>query len=256
MQVADPSKLDPAPRQRVFIGDVHGCADELEDLIAALEVCAEQHEIWFVGDLVNGGPHSAAVVRRAMALGASAVLGNHDLHALSRAAGVRSPRPRDTLDELLAAEDSDVLLGWLSACPLLRTWPDVVLVHAGLSPAWSLQAMERSLGTLPRARLDPMADADVDFATSARLCDAEGRRPASDENAGSGYAPWHHWYGGDRTVVFGHWARQGLLVRDRLRGLDSGCVYGGRLTAWIAEQDVIVSVPAHRTYVTPGRPPP
>lgn len=241
-QEAFPQTDTVAPRQRVFIGDVHGCADELEDLLELIDVYPQRHELWFVGDLVNGGPHSASVVRRAMSLGADAVLGNHDLHALACATGERQVRPRDNLAELLEAADRDVLLAWLRARPLLHTWPDIVLVHAGLHPHWrDLDAMA--------AR--PYTADEADFATRVRHCDEAGGRPAKADDLGVApppFAPWDHWYGGDRTVVFGHWARRGLVVQSRLRGLDTSCVYGGRLTAWIAEEDRLVSVAARRAY--------
>lgn len=233
------------PRQRVFIGDVHGCADELEELLELIDVYPQRHEVWFVGDLVNGGPRSAAVVRRAMSLGAGAVSGNHDLHALACAAGSRAARPRDNLVDLLAADDRTTLLQWLRSQPMLRLWPDIVLVHAGLHPGWhDLEAL--SIGQ--------PAETDIDFATHVRHCDIEGNRAPKQVDASleasPPYAPWFEWYRGARTVVFGHWARRGLVMQERLRGLDTGCVYGGRLSAWIAEEDRLVSVPARRQYVS------
>lgn len=249
MQERDRHADSPSDRSRIFVGDVHGCADELDDLLSAIDHDPQRHELWFVGDLVNRGPHSARVVRRVMALAAGTVLGNHDLHALACAAGARGPRPGDTLEDLLDADDREQLLAWLRARPLLKLWPDVALVHAGLHPHWH---------DLERVAAQPggLAAAEVELVTRVRTCTPDGQRPAPGDtgtSAASGpFAPWYQWYRGRRTVVFGHWAQAGLVVQERLRGLDTGCVYGGRLTAWIAERDRIVSVPARRTYVTPA----
>lgn len=235
-----------APRRaRVFIGDVHGCVEELDALLDSFDHDPALHDVWFVGDLVNRGPHSAAAVRRAMSLRAGAVIGNHDLHALACAKGVRRLRPHDNLADLLDAADSDTLLDWLRTRPPLMVWPDVALVHAGLHPGWDdLQHVA--------SHLDSLTEEEVDFVTRVRACGPDGRRPAKLRNGAETmappFAPWFDWYRGPRTVVFGHWAQRGLVVQERLRGLDTGCVYGGRLTAWIAEEDRLVSVPARRIY--------
>lgn len=238
-------------RKRLFIGDVHGCADELEELLARCEYDPERHRVWFVGDLVNRGPDSLRVLRKAREIGAGAVLGNHDLHAIARWRGLRQERPRDTLEELFAAPDAGELLDWLSILPPLVTWDDIVMVHAGLHPAWPSpeEAANRIAAQLAGSR-DPFAVSDLEWAVSVRNCASDGSRPDSDDGtpASGRYRPWDAWYDGARMVVFGHWSQRGKVVGERVRGLDTGCVWGGELTAWIAEENRFVSVPAHHPY--------
>lgn len=234
-------------RRRIFVGDVQGCRTELERLLEALRFDPAADELQPVGDLVNRGPDSAGVLRLLRALGAGGVLGNHDVHLLRVAHGSRAWRARDTAQDVLAAPDAAELLAWLAARPLLRAFDDVLLVHAGISPAW--KEPERVLAGLDPLRDDPA----LSFAVSARTCDERGARPASDwPEAGPPFRPWHEFWaeraGETRTVVFGHWARAGLVLRPRVRGLDTGCVWGGRLTAWIAGEDRIVQVDAARAY--------
>lgn len=215
------------------------------------------------GDFVNRGPDSAGVLRLLASLRRSdgtevcgGVLGNHDVHLLRVARGIRRAGKRDTLDELLAAGDRDELLAWLARRPFVRSWSDVLLVHAGLNPCWKDPV--RVL-----AALDPLSDGgagaenpDLAFAVTARHCTREGARPERDwPEPGPPYRPWYEFWpwssdaaGESRTVVFGHWARAGLIVRPQVRGLDTGCVWGGKLSAWIAEDDRIVQVDARRAY--------
>jgi len=233
--------------RRVFVGDVQGCRVELERLLEAVRFDPASDELQPVGDFVNRGPDSLGVLRLCRELGAGGVLGNHDLHALAAADGRREPRPRDTLAQLLEAPDASELLAWLAARPFVRAWPDVLLVHAGLHPRW--QDPEAEL-----AGADPHSPSDAArFAVSVRTCDEDGNRPASDDvDPGPPYRPWfeHPRAGavGERTVVFGHWSMRGLVAEPGLRGLDTGCVWGRELTAWIAEEDRLVRVPAERAY--------
>ena len=175
------------------------------------------------------------------------MLGNHDLHLLRVAQGVRRLRARDTLQAVLDAPDREALLAWLAEKPFVKRWDDVWLVHGGFDPRWT--DPEREL-----ARLDPLAsDPRSDFATRVRFCTADGQRPERDDPPPMlPYRPWFEHWGAlvkdQRTVVFGHWAQKGLVFAPGLRGLDTGCVWGGRLTAWIAEEDRFESVPARRSY--------
>ncbi len=238
-------------RKRVFVGDVQGCADELEDLLRALDFEPARHELWFAGDLVNRGPKSLEALRRARELGEGSVLGNHDLHLLRVAVGVRETRDGDTFDDVLAAPDREELLAWLRVQPLVRQWDDVVLVHAGLHPRWTdpravAAPLEASIasGEIPR-------DPDLDFLVSVRHCTVDGERPRDDRAPGPGFEPWDHHYRGDRIAVCGHWAARGLVLTERMRAIDTGCVWGGMLTAWVAEDDRVVSVPAREIYREP-----
>jgi bis(5'-nucleosyl)-tetraphosphatase (symmetrical) len=242
---------DPGRRCRIFIGDVHGCADELEDLLECLDFRPDRHELWFAGDLANRGPHALRALRRVREVATGVVLGNHDLHLLGVAAGDRELREADTIAPILSAPDCEELLAWLRRQPLLVEWDDVVLVHAGLHPRWHdpgkvAASLQREVA---RGQI-PWKDEDLAFLTRARECDATGRRPEGDDVAGD-WQPWHSFYAGTRTVVWGHWAAFGLVNLPRLRGLDSGCVWGGALSAWRVDEDEIVSVPARRVYLRP-----
>lgn len=238
-------------RRRIFVGDVQGCREELEDLLELLRYDPAGDELHPVGDLVNRGPDSAGVLRLLRGLGAGGVLGNHDLHALRVAAGTREAGRRDTLEGLLAADDRPELLAWLAERPLARGFEDLVCVHAGIHPAW-----RDPVAAL--AGIDPLLpDQRADFATRVRYCASDGTRPEQDwPEPGPPFVPWYrHWQAREdetRTVVFGHWARAGLVVEARVRGLDTGCVWGRRLTAWIAEEDRLVDVPARRAWAAIG----
>lgn len=234
--------------RRIFIGDIQGCRAELERLLEATGFDPAQDELHPVGDLVNRGPDSAGVLRLLSTLPTGGVLGNHDVHLLRVAAGRRTLREDDTLAELLAAPDRDDLLTWLRARPFVRKWDDVWVVHAALHPSWSDPEAELR-------GLDPLVQHPaIDFATRARYAKPSGERPRADwPPPQAPYAPWfEHWFesrvGDHRTVVYGHWARMDLVLRPRLRGLDSGCVWGGHLSAWIAEEDRIVQVKAAKAY--------
>lgn len=200
--------------RRIFVGDIQGCREPLERLLAAVAFVPGRDRLLPVGDLVNKGPDSPGTLALLIRLGAEPVLGNHDLHWLKKARGVDAAQHE-----------------WLAAQPPVRVFEDVIMVHAGLHPHWD------------EARLAQLSPADVDYAVNVRYCDAEGRQPAEDwPPPGPPFRPWDDFYTGRKRVVFGHWARRGLVVRPQCVGLDSGCVYGGKLSAWIAEQDRIVQV--------------
>lgn len=229
--------------RRIFVGDVQGCGAQLEVLLGELQL-GSGDRLYCVGDLVNRGPDSLGVLRRLRDLDAHIVLGNHDLHLLRIAAGSKSVPKAHPLDVVLRAPDRDVLLDWLLAQPVMRVEHDLVVVHAGVHPAWTdIAAIAPMLNAAVRGHGLRRLDRNVDFATNVRYCDATGRRPPSDEPPPAApFFPWDHFYRGTRTVVFGHWARRGLVMQPCLRGLDTGCVYGGALTAWIAEEDRLVQV--------------
>lgn len=234
-------------KRRIFVGDIQGCRAELAELLRKVAFDPARDELHPCGDFVNRGPDSAGVLRLCRELGAGGVLGNHDLHALHAARGERTPSARDTLDDLLAAPDREELLAWLAARPFVRAWDDVVLVHAAIHPRWKDPALQLASSTANHE------SADTAFAVSARYCDAAGTRPKHDWPAPPApFRPWYEFWqeraGEARTAVFGHWARAGLVQRVRVRGLDTGCVWGGKLTAWIAETDEIVQVNAQRAW--------
>lgn len=247
------------------IGDVHGCFKTLQKLLRKIQHDPKHDRLWFVGDLVNRGPRSLAVLRWAAEQGDRivAVLGNHDLHLLGRAAHVSAPKRRDSLAEVLEAPDRDDLLGWLRRRPLLHREGDHLLVHAGLFPAWTPELAEELARETEAAlqadgpgelvasndrrhderwdeRLTPEGRVRVALAGFARIrtVDEGGRMCSSfsgpPEQAPEGCRPWFadpDRRSRDITVVFGHWAALGLWTEDGLAGLDTGCAWGRELTA-------------------------
>jgi bis(5'-nucleosyl)-tetraphosphatase (symmetrical) len=239
--------MNPRRSRRIFVGDVQGCCEELRRLLDRLRFDPAEDELHGVGDLVNRGPDSAGVLRLMREVSAGGVLGNHDLHLLRVAAGRITEKPSDTIADVLTAPDREELLAWLAARPLIRTWPDVILVHAGLHPKWR----DPEVALAGRGPLD--RDPYVEFVTHVRYCTPEGSRPRSDRPApGPPFAPWFHFHPASpserRIVVFGHWSARGLVFAPLLRGLDTGCVWGGSLTAWIAEEDRFFEVAASGTH--------
>lgn len=267
-----------APRtldRHVVIGDLQGCREEFELLLERLRFDPSRDQLLLLGDLVNRGPDSLGCLRLARQLAAASVLGNHDLHLLRSAAGYRKLRTEDTLTELLEAPDLESLLDWLASQPPLRLIPGAVLVHAALPPDSSLEAAPAGWLSISdshapfRPRLAALeAVPQLALLTRARLLDRTGQEPGPDwrptaptwpgdkQRPTAGFAPWYRWFDperwGGRRAVFGHWAMQGLVREPQAIGLDTGCVWGGGLTAWIAEEDRLVSVPARQAYVQAG----
>jgi diadenosine tetraphosphatase ApaH/serine/threonine PP2A family protein phosphatase len=216
-------------RRTLFIGDVHGCAEELD---ALLEKCAWRPEdrVVLVGDLVAKGPDSAGVVRRAREGGMLAVRGNHDAHVLRWRAG-QSPAGRKLKPEHEQVLDTLSPEDWryLEEQPLYRRFPElnVVVVHGGLVPGVRLEEQE------------------ADLLLNLRSLKADGT-PSKKVDAGVAWAS--RWPGPER-VIFGHDAIRGLQRHPYAVGLDTGCVYGGRLTAYLLPEGTFCSVPAKRAYM-------
>jgi bis(5'-nucleosyl)-tetraphosphatase (symmetrical) len=259
------------------IGDVQGCFHTLERLLSRLRFESGRDRLWLTGDLVNRGPRSLAVLRWARGFRGRlvAVLGNHDLHLLGRALGVRRKKRGDTLDEVLEAPDRDELVAWLRRRPLLHREDGHIVVHAGLQPAWTpavaaeqareLEAVLQGpgagelLGELSRRRLprwgehlsgrDRRAVALQTFALM-RTCRSDGRLchdySGPPEGAPPGCVPWFDIpdrRSQDVTVVCGHWAALGYRRAPGLVALDSGCVWGGTLSAIRLEDDTLFQEP-------------
>ena len=262
------------------IGDVQGCMDELEALLGVCAFDARRDRLWFVGDLVNRGPASLEVLRfvKSLGEGATVVLGNHDLHLLCVAEGFAKTRPDDTLEAVLGASDRDVLLEWLRTRQLMHVHADFVLVHAGLLPHWTVvRALElarevetalrgpgyRDLlahlyGSEPEEWSDALEGADrirviVNAMTRMRFCTDGGKmefRAKGDlEAAPPGYRAWFdvpHRQSVNATVVCGHWSALGLRIENELIALDTGCIWGGALSAVRLEDRRVFQVPGPR----------
>ena len=247
------------------IGDIQGCCAELQSLLEKISFEPAQDRLWLVGDLVNRGAGSLEVLRLVKSLGDAAitVLGNHDLHLLAVAAGVAELHRTDTLDEVLAAPDRDELMGWLRNQRLLYAENGYVLVHAGLLPGWTvaqarqlaheaeaelrgdnhIEFLERMYGNSPHAWRDDLSGYKrlrviVNAFTRMRICTPQGemefRFKGEVHKIPAGYLPWYE--GPDRrsaeaTMVFGHWSALGLKVEQKVIALDTGCLWGGPMTA-------------------------
>jgi hypothetical protein len=225
-------------RPILFIGDIQGCSTELADLLQAAGFDPARHLLLPLGDTINRGPDAAGVLRLLRENRAEPLQGNHERWLL--AAGGRSKRPPRNKSgsawyQLAAADLLEETLRWMRQWPLLREGPDWIAVHAGLHP------------TLPPRETPP------DFLTEVRYCDGQGRRPADPDgtlaSAPPGFQPWFDFYHGPRTVIFGHWARLGLIERERLYGLDTGCVYGNALTGLWWPERRLVQVPSRQPRV-------
>jgi bis(5'-nucleosyl)-tetraphosphatase (symmetrical) len=247
----------------LVVGDVQGCADELQDLLSHVAFSRGADRLVSVGDLVNRGPKSLAVLRLVRDLGADVVLGNHETNLLATAAGLRK-RGNDTFEDVLEADDRDAIFDWLLDRPeplvILR---DYVVVHAGLPPGLHLPDEARDWnefvqGTWTsrapfRERVASIVAAPVvRTLTRIRYCDEAGRVPTDpNEVDPPGFRPWFEHRAAGPRIAFGHWARldPARAKRDDLRFLDTGCVYGGRLSGWLVEEDRMVSVPSRKAYV-------
>lgn len=263
------------------IGDVQGCHAELLDLLAAIDFDPHRDLAVFVGDLVNRGPHSLEVLRLVRSLGASAIslLGNHDLHLLAVANGGK-PGRRDTLDAVLAAPDCSELLDWLARQPLAWRHPasGALLIHAGVAPQWSVEQtlalaaeaserlrgrqggrfLSRMYGDQPETWSDALRGIDrtrfvVNCLTRARYCRADGgldlRHKGAPGTQPQGLIPWFQFPGRasrGTPLVFGHWSTLGRVHwrEDNVYGLDTGCIWGGRLSALELESGRVIDVPS------------
>ena len=249
----------------LLVGDVQGCAQALDELLAAAGFSPSRDRVVFLGDLVNRGPDSLGVLRRVSALGSAAtcLLGNHDLHLLAVAHGVRKLHRGDTFADVLQAGDAADWLHWLAQQPLAHRESGWLCVHAGLAPQWSAQDaldladevhavlrgpglggfLHDMYGDQPD-RWSPSLQGQarwrmvVNTLTRIRFCSADGVLDfKTKEGAGAapdGYLPWFEVpqrRSSDEPIAFGHWSTLGLIDRPDLLALDTGCVWGGSLSA-------------------------
>lgn len=249
------------------IGDIQGCFEEFRRLLELIRFDAAKDRLWLVGDLVNRGPRSVEVLRFVKGLGkrAISVLGNHDLHLLAAAVGMAPDAAQGSLQDVLAAPDRDEILDWLRHRPLMHHDPHLgySLLHAGLPPQWDIPfalaraaEVERVLrgpdyrsflgsmyGNLPRHWSDNLVGMDrlrfiTNCLTRLRYCDRLGNVSLKEKGApGSQQPPFMPWFtvpgrasAADR-IICGHWSTLGYLHADNVWALDSGCLWGGSLTA-------------------------
>ena len=258
------------------IGDLQGCGQQLQALLNLIDQTEPSAQLLFVGDLVNRGPQSLDTLRQLRALGsrAKAVLGNHDLHLLAVSQGIRKQHRTDTLDDILNAPDREELLDWVRHRPLALFEQGHLLFHAGVLPQWSAEQtmalahevetalrgpdwvdfLRHMYGNEPAHWHDDLQGHDrlrciVNALTRLRFCTPDGAIDFTIkeglEAAPAGYTPWFELPDrktADITCVFGHWASLGLIVRPNLIGLDTGCIWGGKLSAVRLEDRKLLQV--------------
>lgn len=248
-----------------LIGDIQGCFDPLQRLLATLDFSPSRDTLICLGDLVNRGPDSLAVLRYLHSLDGAALclLGNHDLHLLALAHGVGTPKRRDTVAQVLQAADAPTLLRWLQARPLALHRAGWLLVHAGVFPQWDLadtlrlaqevhevltsdaadEFLPQMYGNEPRSWSDDLQGlarwrSTVNGLTRMRLLNHAGEMEFDRKgDASSAPATWMPWFDHphrrtqDQRIAFGHWSTLGAAARADILPLDTGCVWGGALSA-------------------------
>ncbi len=258
------------------VGDIQGCFASLQALLEKCSFSPEFDRLWLVGDLVNRGPRSLETLRFVKGLGdrAVTVLGNHDLSLLMAAEGFGKRHRSDTIDDILAATDRDELLHWLRHQRLMHVQGDYAMVHAGLLPAWSVAeartlageveqalqaenyreflanmwgsepgAWDSSLTGWPRLRVIVNAMTRMRFCSPAGEMDFKAKGELSQ--APAGYLPWFEVPGrrsAATVLVTGHWSALGLRLEPNLLALDSGCLWGGKLSALRLEDRALFQV--------------
>lgn len=264
------------------IGDLQGCFSDLLRLLEHIGFNATRDRLWFVGDLVNRGPESPEVIRFVRGLGPAgvAVQGNHDLSLLLAAEGLGKRHRYDTFQDVLQAPDREELLAWLRRLPMMHVEGEYAMVHAGLLPQWSVDealALAREVEAALQAKAEPYADlmrhlwgshpeawrddltgwerlrVIVNAMTRMRFCTPEGvmefHHKGPPEHPPPGYLPWYAVPGRrslTHTVLCGHWSALGFRRAEKLVALDSGCVWGGTLTAFRLEDRRGFQVPCPR----------
>lgn len=269
------------------VGDIQGCYAEFAQLLDLVGFDPTRDRLWLVGDLVNRGPDSLSVLRHVKSIGpaATTVLGNHDLHLLLVATGQRAPHRLDTLAAILEAPDRDELLDWLRRRPLVVREDELLLVHAGLLPSWTpadAVALSREVETVlasstydeflrhlygdEPARWDngltgyDRLRAIVNVCTRLRFCSAndamEFKEKRGPQHSPPGLAPWFahpERKSAAVSVLCGHWSTLDLMFAPNVMMLDSGCLWGGTLTAVRLDDVRVFQVPS-RSAIAPKPP--
>jgi bis(5'-nucleosyl)-tetraphosphatase (symmetrical) len=257
------------------IGDIQGCLGSLQQLVRQIEFDVNHDRLWLVGDLVNRGPDSLGVLRYIKSFDAAAqvVLGNHDLFLLAVAEGIVALRPKDTIQDVLAAGDRIELIEWIRHRPLHYRESSYLMIHAGLLPQWTIddtagyareveavlagpdyRAFLHSLFHGPTPQWDSSLTGPERLVsitrvlTRLRTCTPTGEMSGFSgppEQIPAGYLPWFHIPNRnnvDATVICGHWAALGLHLEPNLLAIDSGCVWGRQLTAIRLEDRTVFQV--------------
>jgi len=260
------------------IGDIQGCYHSFRQLLQHIHFNTQQDRLWLVGDLINRGPGSLELLRWVYEHQSSivAVLGNHDLHTIAVAEGFIAPSKGDTLQALLDAPDCDKLLSWLRRQSMIHAEHGYLMVHAGLLPQWTAEQalalgaeVEHALrgpnyrdyltqmyGNLPNHWDEALQGMDrlrliTNVMTRLRICTAEGvmdfKFKGVPRDTPPGYIAWFDMpnrRSADTAIIFGHWSALGLYQRDNLFALDTGCLWGGGLTAMRLDDRKIFQVPS------------
>lgn len=244
----------------IVIGDVHGCLPTLEKLLLKID---PQVPLIFIGDIINRGPNSLETIRLIRSFGkrAKVILGNHDMHLLATAAGAGKANRRDTIDEILRAPDCDEIIDWLRHQHLIYHWKDYSFVHAAIDPAWDMkladqladevqqtlrskhwkQALQEMYGKdlwEPQLKGAARLRAILNGFTRIRFVTEDGT-PDYKAKVAPGQTPPHlmPWFHcpvrktQNDNIVFGHWSTLGLVLEPHVIAIDTGCVWGGALTA-------------------------
>jgi bis(5'-nucleosyl)-tetraphosphatase (symmetrical) len=265
------------PMATYVIGDIQGCCDSLEALVAQLPLNPQRDRLWMVGDLVNRGPKSLKTLRRIISAGARAtcVLGNHDFHLLACAAGAKKAQASDTLAGVLRARDHSDLIDWVRHRPLAHAQGNTLMVHAGVLPQWNLtdtlrlaaevstrlksrhwvDFMHELYGNAPAHWSDGLKGNErlrmiVNVLTRLRYLNADGSMDFKSKLAPDRHPNLIPWFAvkGRKTLknrlVFGHWSTLGLINTPHLIATDTGCVWGRSLTAIRLEDHQVFTQPS------------
>ena len=249
------------------IGDIQGCLDELQQLLKKIRFSADKDVLWFTGDLVNRGPKSLEVLRFVKSLedNAVTVLGNHDLHMLAIVYGLEKQRPSDTFDEIINASDKQSLMQWVAQLPLIHCADNdqLVMVHAGIYPSWEIndakkyasevetilqsdrliEFLSNMYGNLPDKWSEDLQGSErlrfiTNTFTRMRFCTRDLRLDLKSSVAPGkqvdSLLPWYHLRKNNaekHQIFFGHWSTLGLINENGMHCLDTGCLWGGELSA-------------------------
>lgn len=260
------------------VGDIHGCYDEFQRLLTTVDFDPERDQLWHTGDLVNGGPDSLGILRWFVEHddAVTTVLGNHDLHLLAVALGVRAKRHKDNFDDVLNAARATEFIDWLRTQPLMVRRDKWVMVHAGLLPHWTVnhgleraheieelltsskpqQVLEVMYGNRPRREDDVTSVEErwrltINAMTRMRVLDRDGGLDfdykSLYEDLPQNKMAWfdaHQPAWADHRIICGHWSALGFRQNDRILALDTGCRWGNQLTAIRLDDEAIFQVEA------------